>query len=465
MELQEGKMAGDSNPTTVSTKVQQIAEMARKWPGRALYTLAHRIDIEWLRTAYEATRKDSSPGVDGQTAEAYAEDLEANLSSLLVRFKTGTYRAPPVRRVYIPKDDGKQQRPIGMPTFEDKVLQRAVAMALEAVYEQEFFDCSYGFRRGRSQHMALERLRSDLMSMRGGTVLEIDISSFFDTVVHAHLRSFFDKRVTDGVIRRAIDKWLKAGVMEAGELTRPEDGTPQGGVISPLLANIYLHEVLDRWFDEQVKPRLRGRATLVRFADDAVLAFSDETDAKRVMKVLPKRFEKYGLTLHPTKTRLVQYRRPAQRKDDNHEGRPGTFDFLGFTHFWGRSRKGAWVVKQKTAAKRFRRTLKRIKEWCWRNMHRPLREQQAGLRRKLLGHYNYFGVTGNYASMRNVLHLVKRTWLRALRRRSQQPLSWERFERLLAHRRRDQRDPNAAVVMDQCAVACGAARRAKAAGS
>ena len=242
-------MQGTQSPSSVSTKLQRIAEVAREKPGEALTALGHHIDIDFLKEAYRRTRKDGAPGVDGQRAEEYAQRLDENLQSLLDRFKSGTYRAPPVRRVHIPKGDGTKTRPIGIPTFEDKVLQRAVTMVLEAIYEQEFLDCSYGFRPGRSAHEALQVLWDGLMKMHGGWVLEVDIQGFFDSLVHGHLRSFLDQRVRDGVLRRAIDKWLKAGVLEEGSITRPSDGTPQGGVISPLLANVYLHEVLDEWFE------------------------------------------------------------------------------------------------------------------------------------------------------------------------------------------------------------------------
>ena len=250
------------------TKLLRIADLARNGPGMSFTSLAHHIDMEFLRAAYARTRKDGATGVDGQTAQTYAEDLEVNLASLLERFKSGSYRAPPVRGVEIPKGGGKM-RPLGIPTFEDKVLQSAVVMVLEAIYEQDFRPCSYGFRPGRSAHQALEALWKEAMDM--GTscwVLEVDIKSFFDTLVHGRLREFLDRRVRDGVIRRAIDKWLKAGVLKGGSIHSRTEGTPQGGVISPLLANIYLHEVLDLWFERDVLPRLAGRARLIRYADD-----------------------------------------------------------------------------------------------------------------------------------------------------------------------------------------------------
>ena len=358
----EGNMAGTPSSTTVSTKLERIAKLAREMPQGALTTLAHYIDIDWLREAYRRTRKDGATGVDRQTAEEYARHLEENLRSLLGRAKSGSYVAPPVRRVHIPKGDGSQTRPIGIPTFEDKVLQRAVAMVLEAVYEQSFLDCSYGFRPGRSAHQALRVVQNQTVKMAGKWVLELDIRKFFETLDHCHLRNIVRKRVRDGVLLRLIGKWLNAGVMEDGGIEYPDAGTPQGGVISPILANIYLHEVLDEWFVRQVVPRLVGRAVLVRYADDEVVIFEREQDARRVIDVLPKRLAKYGLTLHPEKTRLVDFRRPDQRADGR--SRPGTFNLLGFTHCWVRSRKGHWVVKQKTAADRFRRALKRIANWC-----------------------------------------------------------------------------------------------------
>ena len=361
-------MEGTLSPASVSTKLQRVAELSRKEPGMVWTTLAHLIDLDLLKEAYRLTRKNGAVGVDGQTGKEYAVDLEDNLSSLLDRLKSGRYKAPPVLRVHIPKGDGKQTRPIGIPAFEDKVLQRAVSMVLEAVYEQDFLDCSYGFRPGRSAHQALKYLRDELWQMGGGFVLEVDLRSFFDTLDHKHLRKILDMRVRDGVIRRAIDKWLKAGILEGNTIVRNHIGTPQGGVISPLLSNIFLHEVLDRWFENDVKPRLAGRAFMVRYADDFLLVFSNPTDARRVVEVLPKRMGRYALKIHPDKTKLVDFINPAWRGyggSTRYHGKPGSFDFLGFTHFWGKSRnQGKWITKRKTAAKRFAQAIKRVKEWC-----------------------------------------------------------------------------------------------------
>jgi group II intron reverse transcriptase/maturase len=428
----EGKMTGTSRPDDVCTKLQRIAKLAREMPGAPLTNLAHHIDVEWLREAYRRTRKDGARGVDGTSAEEYARQLEDNLRSLLDRAKSGTYRAQPVRRVHIPKGDGSKTRPIGIPTFEDKVLQRAVAMALEAVYEQDFLDCSYGFRPGRGAHDALGALRETTMKMGGGWIVEVDIARFFDTLDHAQLMEILRSRVRDGVVLRLVSKWLHAGVLEAGEVTRPDAGTPQGGVISPLLANVYLHEVLDTWFFRDVQPRLHGRASLVRYADDFVIVLSNEDDARRVMNVLPKRFGKYGLTLHPEKTRLVAFRRPSKTDDDDDDATPGSFDLLGFTHYWRKSRKGNWVVFRKTANDRFARALVRVGEWCRGHRHMPVVEQWRALVAKLRGHYAYYGIAGNMRSLGRFWREVTCRWRKWLDRRSQNSsMSIEKMKRLL----------------------------------
>ncbi|HKO51189.1 MAG TPA: group II intron reverse transcriptase/maturase [Polyangiaceae bacterium] len=418
-------MNGTPKPADVSTKLQRIAELARQMPNQALTSLAYRIDVEWLKEAYRRTRKDGARGVDGQSAEQYAAKLDANLESLLTRVKTASYRAPPVRRAWIPKDGGT--RPIGIPTFEDKVLQRAVAMVLEAVYEQEFLDCSYGFRPGRSAH-ALDSFWKQMTAMGGGWVLELDIRSYFDTLEHGQLRQIIERRVRDGLVLRHIGKWLKAGVLEDHTLWHPEMGTPQGGVISPVLANIYLHEVLDVWFEREVRPRLAGRGFMIRYADDAVLGFSTEEDARRMLEVLPKRFAKYGLTLHPEKTRLLRFAPKRQDDDDD----PGTFDFLGFTHYWGTSRKETPVIKRKTAGKRLKRSLVRIAQWCRAHRHDRLSTQHAALSRRMRGHYGYYGLTGNARCLGAFHYAVERIWQRWLSRRSQRAkIKWDRFKQLL----------------------------------
>jgi len=421
-------MTGRQTPEEISTKQERIANMAKQRPGVALRSLSNKIDHEWLREAYRRIRKDAATGVDGQTAAEFGEHLDEELPRLLNEAKSGRYRAPPVRRVHIPKAGG-ESRPIGIPTIRDKVLQRAVAMVLEPVYEQDFVDFSYGFRPGRSAHDALKHLRDGLWEMNGGWVLDVDISKFFDTLDHGCLRDILRQRVVDGVVVRLIGKWLNAGVLEGGVVSRSGGGTPQGGVISPLLANIYLHEALDKWWLREVVPRLMGRAFAVRYADDFVLVFSNYEDARRVQAVLPRRFGKFGLTLHPQKTRLVRFERPGGERDD----RPDTFDFLGFTHYWAKSRKGRWVPKQRTARDRYQRSVRNISEWCRRWRHLPVPEQAAVLGNKLRGHYQYYGITGNWRALARLYRKTTRIWHKWLSRRSQRAfLNWEPFIGLLS---------------------------------
>jgi group II intron reverse transcriptase/maturase len=429
-------MAGASEPDPVFTRRQRIAELAKQSPQMGFTSLNHHLDLIWLVEAYHRTRKDGAPGVDGQTAEDYGRSLLENLESLLDRAKSGAYRAPPVRRVRIPKGTGTETRPLGIPTLEDKVLQRAVVLALEPIYEQDFLSCSYGFRPGRSAHQALQALWQQVMELGGCWLVEVDIRKFFDTLDHAQLRTLLRQRVRDGVLLRLIDKWLQAGVLEGGDLTYPEAGTPQGGVISPLLANVYLHYVLDEWFEQVVKPRLKGRAFLVRYADDFVMGFACEEDARRVLDVLPKRFGKYGLTIHPDKTRLLPFQRPDRvpTAPGGQSGpQPESFDFLGFTHFWSRSKQGRWVVKRKTAGSRFQRAVKRIADWCRLNRHLPIGVQYQALWQKLRGHFQYYGgVIGNSRSLWCFRKRVQELWKKWLARRGGQgSWSWARMQSVL----------------------------------
>jgi RNA-directed DNA polymerase len=431
MELYEGKMTETLSSGSVYTKLERIAVLSKARPERVFTSLSHVIDEEFLHEAYRRTRKDGASGVDGQTAQEYAQELQSNLRSLHERLRVGSYRAPAVRRVHIPKGEGKT-RPIGIPTFEDKVLQRSVAMVLTAVYEQDFMESSYGFRPGRSAHDALEALWQGLMEMGGGWVLEVDIERFFDTLDHGQLRSFLDRRVRDGVLRRTIDKWLKAGVLEDGVKLQPDAGTPQGGVISPLLANVYLHEVLDVWFEQEVRPRLSGRSFLIRYADDFVIVLEREHDAVRVNDVLPKRMAKYGLCLHPSKTRLVRFDKPSGNAPMSDSQRPGSFELLGFVHHWTRSRYGQWVVRRKTSSRRLGRALQGVRLWCRAHRHQTVAEQHAALSRKLRGHYSYFGITGNARALDAFYREVRRVWQKWLHRRSNKArMYWQRFAALL----------------------------------
>jgi len=405
--------------------------LAKTKRGTALCSLHHVIDLDWMREAYRLTRKDGAPGIDGVTAEDYEANLEANLLDLLERIKSGRYRAPPVRRAYIPKADGSQ-RMLGIPTFEDKVAQRVVTMMLEAVYEQDFLPCSYGFRPGRSAHQALRTLQNVLWAKRLYWVIDIDIRKYFDSIPHSHLRTFLDQRVTDGVIRRMIDKWLNAGAVEDGLLRRTTEGSPQGGVISPCLSNVFLHYVLDEWFETEVRPRLKGESTLARFADDAIIAFDNIVDAQRVLAVLGKRLARFGLTLHPDKTRLVDFR-PQMTEGARHPETDGTtFDFLGFTHVWGRSRNGKNMVRQVTAKSRFARAVAAVSDWCRKHRHESIRDQHRHLSSMMRGHFAYYGVGGNIRRLRWFAHQVVRTWQKWLSRRDRQSVvRWARLNELL----------------------------------
>jgi group II intron reverse transcriptase/maturase len=306
-------------------------------------------------------------------------------------------------------------------------------MVLEPIYEQEFYDFSYGFRPGKSAHKALERIWKESMDINGGYIIDMDISKyanrrFDDTIPHDKLREILGRRVSDGVIQRMIGKWLNAGVMEQGNLQYPGKGTPQGGVISPILSNIYLHEVLDKWFVETVKPLLKGRAYMVRYADDAIIGCELQEDANRIMKVLPLRFARYGLTIHPEKTKLIDFTKPQ----GNRQKGESSFTFLGFKHFWQKSRKGNWVVYRKTDSKRLARAVAAITQWGRKIRNMPRKEQHALLAAKLRGHYAYYGITGNYRSIELFYHSVRAVWLKWLNRRSdRKSYNWEQFAEYL----------------------------------
>ncbi len=389
-------------------------------------TLAHLIDEEFLREAFGHIKKNAAAGVDGVTAKEYSKGLATNIAELYQRMRSGRYRAPPVRRVWLEKDDGKR-RPIGIPALEDKILQRAVTMLLEAIYEQVFYACSHGFRRKKSAHHALREIRENCMRMGIRWILDADIKGYFDSIRRDILREFLRKKMNDGTIIRFIGKWLNAGVMEEGKWTSSETGTPQGGVISPMLSNVFLHYVLDEWFEQEIKPRMKGRCFLSRYADDFVIGFELESDARRVMEVLPKRFNRFGLTIHPTKTKLIEFGRP-KREQTSGKGK-GTFDFLGFTHYWARSKQGYWVVKRKTKRTKMRAATKIIWKWCKRNRHMSIGEQWKTLCQKLRGHYHYFGIRGNYKSMEAYFEYTEKAWKNWLGHRHRNGyITWKTFE-------------------------------------
>jgi len=413
------------------TDINRIAELAKEDPKRQFSSIAHLITARKLEEAFRSLRKDASAGIDGVTYEQYEANVEENIRQLHQRLKDGKYRAQPLRRVYIPKEDGKQ-RPISIPALEDKLVQKVVVDLLNAIYEQDFLECSYGFRPGRGQHQALDEVGRVICTRPTEWVLEIDIRAYFDSIIRSILLEMIGRRVSDGSVLRLIQKWIKVGAIEGGELLVSETGTGQGQPISPLLANIYLHHVLDQWFEEVVKPRLKGEAYEIRFADDAILCFQHKEDAEKVLRVLPKRFEKYGLTLHPEKTRLIEFGRYAERNARRQGKKPETSDFLGLTYVCARSRRGKFTVHVKTIAKRLRRGLKAIADWCKQHRHDPVSEQQKTLNAKLRGHYQYYGRPTNYRCIWQFYRRVRRIWREWLSRRTRgRPLSWKRFMEIL----------------------------------
>jgi len=415
----------------MSTQIDRLTELAKEDPKRQFYSIAHMITPEALNAAFRGLRKKASAGVDGVTYETYERDAARNIQALHERLKNGKYQAQPLRRVYILKEDGKQ-RPLSIPALEDKIVQKAVLEILNAIYEQDFLECSYGFRPGRGPHQALDEVGRVICTRPTGWILEIDITAYFDSIVRQQLMELIEKRVRDRSVLHLIRKWIQTGVIEEGRLLVSETGTGQGQTISPLLANIYLHYVLDEWVENEVKPRLRGEAHEIRFADDAVLCFQYKEDAEKVMEVLPKRFAKYGLTLHPEKTRLVEFGRYAEANAKRRGKKPATFDILGITYVCARSRKGKFTVHVKTMKKRFKRGLRAITEWCQENRHMPVDEQQKTLNAKLRGHYQYYGRPTNYRSIRRFYQEVCYIWRKWLSRRTRgNGMTREKFAAIL----------------------------------
>jgi RNA-directed DNA polymerase len=431
--------------TEVFLKLIQIAEQAAHDPDHVFTSLAHFLTPDFLSAAFHRVRKEAAPGLDEVTWRDYAENLESNLEDLWQRLRTKRYRATPVKRCWIDKEDGSR-RPLGLTILEDKIVQRAVVMILEPIFEADFYDISYGFRPGRSAHDALKTLREQCMDDRINWIVDADVSGYFDAIDHQRLQGFIRQRVNDGSLRRLIGKWLRVGVLEEGTLITPDRGTRQGSVISPMLGNIYLHYVLDQWFMEEIRPQLKGKVFLIRYADDFVIGCEREDEARWLMEQLRERFSSQGLTIHPEKSHVIDFRRPSRvaaggagpspnatsKGGDGPKKGNGTFDFLGFTHYWARSRQGFWVVKRQTMRKRQRRVYGAIWQWCRRNRHLPLLEQYRILCSKLRGHYQYYGVRCNFARMRAVWRFAQRAWRYWLSRRStRSAIRWEQFARYL----------------------------------
>jgi len=402
-------------------QLQRIAQQARGYPEMVSNNVFHLIDREFLQEASHQTQKSSAPGMDQVTAQQYAENLDENLRDLHERLRGNRYVAPPVERVWIEKEGGKK-RPIGKPCFEDKIVQRAVVR----IFEHDFHAFSHGVRKGHSPHQALHELREQCRQLHINWIVDADVSGFFDTSDHGLRREGLKRRVKDGGILRLIGKWLKAGVWEAGTLTYPDQGTPQGGVASPMLANVFLHQVLDEWFAKDVRLRMQGRCFLTRFADDFIIGCALEADARRVMEVLPKRFNRFRLTIHPEKTALIAFKKPPRQEPL--AGGQGSFDLLGFTHYWAKTRRGYWVIKRKTVGKRLRRCRQAIWPWCRDNRHAPWHEPYRTLCAKLRGYYQDYGIRGNFKMLEVVFEHTERAWRYWLSRRSHKGhIRWQKF--------------------------------------
>ncbi len=423
-------MTGAKTSGAMSPGLLRVMERARRDPRERQLSLAYLIDRDALKRAYGRIRKNAAVGVDGVTKQMYGQDLEQNIADLHERLKAGRYRHQPIRRIHIPKDKSRK-RPIGISCLEDKVVQGALTEILGAIYEQDFLDGSFGFRPNRSAHDALRALDQAVRQGGANVIFEADVTSFFDTVHRRTMLEMLEERIADKSFMRLVGKCLHVGVLEGEVFTRPDQGTVQGSIISPMLGNIYLHNVLDKWFEEQVKPRLKGKVTLIRYCDDFIIGFELMQDAKRVEAVLSKRLGRYCLSLHPDKTRLIDFRRPPF---NHHGGRgPGNFDFLGFTVYWRRNHKGSgWHVAYKTRRSSLGRAIGNVYDFCRRHRHEPIAVQHRALVSRIRGHFVYFGVNDNHRCLSSLVHCAKRAWHKWLNRRSQRArLNWKRFNDLL----------------------------------
>jgi RNA-directed DNA polymerase len=411
---------GIADPEGLHSALERVRQAALADKELKFTNLWHHVyDVQRLREAYLALKRNAAPGVDGQTWQAYGKDLERNLQDLSDRLVRGVYRAKPVKRVYIPKADGKE-RPIGIPVLEDKIVQRAAAEVLGTVWETDFLGFSYGFRPGRSAHMALDALAVGIKTKKVNWLLDADIRGFFDTLSHEWLMKFVEHRIADPCVVRHIQKWLNAGVMEDGRRVEQDEGVPQGGSVSPLLANLYLHYVFDLWADNWRKTRAQGDVIIVRYADDFVVGFQHESDARRFLDELRERFRKFNLELHAEKTRVIEFGRyAAERRERRGEGKPATFNFLGFTHVCDKTRKGWFTVLRRTMARRMHAKLKSLQEELRRRMHEAVHDVGRWLKQVLQGHYRYYGVPRNYAMLDLFRDRVRWIWRRALNRRGQ----------------------------------------------
>jgi len=419
---------------SVQNKLQLIHQRAKEDKKEKFTALMHHVyNIDALEAAYLKIKREAAPGVDEETWQSYRENLEDNLQDLSLKLKQGGYRAKPVKRAYIPKPNGKQ-RPLGITTLEDKVVQRATTQVLNAIYEADFLGFSYGFRLGRDQHKALAALQNGIVTRKVGWVLDADISDFYDSINHKWLIKFIEHRIADKRVVRLIQKWLNAGVLENGKVVYSEEGAPQGGSASPLLANVYLHYVYDLWIQQWRKKQAVGEVITVRYADDTITGFQYESDAKRFLKDLKERLQKFGLELHPEKTRLIEFGRyAAERRRRRGLGKPETFTFLGFTHICSETRIGKFTVKRQTKRKKLHEKVKEVKTELRKRMHAPIQEVGKWLATVLTGHYRYYGVTGNFRAINELRHRVGWTWRHVLIQRSQKGyVTWEQMKEIIS---------------------------------
>lgn len=416
----------------METKLTRIAQVAKEKPNARFTSLAHLINVEQLKECHRRLNPRKVPGVDEITKEEYELNLEANLQDLVARMKRNAYKPQPVKRTYIPKPNTKEKRPLGIPSYEDKLVQAALADIINAIYEADFLECSYGFRPGRGCHDALREVNHIIEQKKVNYIVDVDIRGFFDHVDHEWLKKFVAHKIADSQIQRLITRILKAGVMEAGIKYDTPEGTPQGGVVSPILANIYLHYVLDLWFEKRIKRDCQGDAYIVRYADDFVCCFQYEKEAKTFLIELKERLKKFSLEVAEEKTRIINFGRFAKPTGKNGKSKLDTFDFLGFTHYYSTSREGKPRVKRKTSKKKMRASLLRCKEWLRQNRNKPAKELMKTFRQKIQGHYNYYGVTDNIKALRVFYYQAKRMLYKWLNRRSQRKsFSWDKYELFL----------------------------------
>lgn len=413
----------------METKLLRIAQIAKEKPEEKFISLAHHINIETLTESHREMKAGKAAGVDGETKSEYDKNLANNLKDLVRRMKQQAYKPQPVRRVYIPKPGSDKMRPLGIPSYEDKLVQSVLARILNAIYEADFLDCSFGFRSGRGYHQVLRELGRIIETKRINYIVDADIKGFFEHVDHEWLMKFLKLRIGDPNIIRIIARFLRAGVMEAGIIYDTPEGTPQGGVISPILANVYLHYALDLWFEKAVRKWCKGEAYIIRYADDFICCFEYENEARAFYTMLIERLKKFNLEIAGDKTRILAFGRKALKdSEENGSGKPETFDFLGFTHYCGKSQSGNFRVKRKTSRKKLRASLIKLKEWLRKNRTMSTKELMKAMNRKLRGYYNYYGVTDNIGMLEEFVHRASKILFKWLNRRSQKKsFNWKTF--------------------------------------